>query len=103
MNVYEAYLAIKDGKIIRAQLPRESYFVLKTIEIPINYERYIKIDIDDAKSPDKCPKQIGDIDSTELESVCIKCFEDQAVFKVVSLDEVMKECQKAWHDENDED
>ena len=100
MNVYEAYLAVKEGKIIRAKIGRAIHFILQTIEIPVNAKRIIRFDLNSACIGDKCPQQIGELDREELEEVCISSFAETAEFTVITLDELMQEWQKRWHEEN---
>ena len=98
MNVYEAYLEVKQGNIVRADIGRDTYFILRTIEMPILNERIIKIDLDSAEIGNKCPEHIGNLDYDELENICITSFEEKSSFKVVSMDELMKECQDYWNE-----
>ncbi len=100
MNVYEAFLAVKDGKIIQYKGRESIYFIFQTVESFLNHKRITKIELMDCGMPEKCPTSFEGLDSEEIEEVCLGCFSEKSLFSVVTMEEALKLISNQWKKEN---
>lgn len=95
MNIYEAYLAVKEGKIIRASIVLVDFYVISTTEPYRNKLRIYKINPSYYKEYPNVFNKIDDIfivDEPEiLKDVCLDSFSDTSYYEVVSVEDMLKD------------
>lgn len=102
MNIWEAYLKVKSGLVIKAtvknQLSEDVFFILQTNLVPMEEKKIIKIDLSDSTDQTNMPESMSDLPWEDLDDVCIDSFE--AEFEEITIENIIKEIQKEWKEAN---
>jgi hypothetical protein len=98
MNIYEAYLEVKKGNIIRVGILHDVYYIMETSELPIKRKRIIQIELTDAIEYYKSVEELDPDVINDLKDICLSSFADDTSFKIVSYAEMMEEIRMKWKD-----